>query len=1228
MKSLVHKWCAGIFLILALILPNFLFIPSIAATHTIYDNYDSDTSTGVINVYYQSPLAFQSVQEVLDLTNSSIHLIVGTQFYYSSDADSELVISAIDNSSGLTVSSQNLTAPDTNNVKTLYTHYFLENSYLLSRGSHMIRFNGLNATPIGIHYTILENGFSYYCNETTTAGNYSLDSKQYFIQFMEESIINLTSLENQTGLIDFPTLHDAVDGYLLYLPANPVKIILNVKTPGENLNLELYNYTNNGDIVLTNATVKTYGVSNTKIITYIPTTPNYYVLLVKPFDPNADISNYTVSWVNSSNQIEVTPPVVNFENSTMTLDISGIYANMDGFYYNGTSYPPESTEYAIYREIDDLDMGKNGTVTDLDGNGEWISTGINVAGLNPGGYYVRAVFKDNDGNAIGISPKSNRFFVLGNLSVGAANIIYINEMTQKINITGITVDNTTSLDIYTYTIYDYDLKANTSLSGILTYDSNTLSWNATNIDVSSLSEGLYFVLGYFEDHSEHLYGIGNTTSVTLDLFTITHIIEVNQIFINYTNEWVQDINIGGLASTSFQGNGIGNLIQENESIVTCQIFNSQAIYTGLSGNLSWTGISWNTTINVANLTEGVYYAQILFSNVSSSYNASALLNSSYFSVDHIINITALSQFYVDDTSQIVSVMVSANTSYQGNSGVAIEANPNVKALGIIVNASNSELTPVSALASWDATSSSWIANISTASLPEGDYCVMMNFSVISNEYNASAVLNTTSFTISHVLTLTVPMPTFYPDNATVDILGIIATDSYTGYHHINDTTVQSTYFEMFNFTSKESLGIYGALTYNPTFDDWRNTSIDLSTYPEGLYYIYVNITSIDVPEGVVQNSSPFELVHKIIISDVSIDYTDGFQQVLNITVKNAISTYQGHSFANISHHNYRFYFQENRTTVLHPDLSGNLTWSGTAWTALANVSKLPVGEYYVVVNFADPTATNSKGSAETTNFTVIHTINVSVPTISYINSMDQMINVSCYANSSYYYHRNMNSSNYGSGYYRIHLSNGIPTTITGDLHWNGESWVATNVDVSMLPIGMYSIICHLSTYYDVANSSFSSTFTITHILQITQPVVRFDNSSKLLNLTQISVLSSFSTYGYLTDLTAQTASFEIFTVANQSTGISGSLTWNGSEWQLINFAIPSLQEGSYYVKVYFNDSQTSLTAKYSDIFVAEYPKEELDWIIITIIILVALAAVIVLFWTFFTEIPPEEGKEA
>jgi hypothetical protein len=830
--------------------------------------------------------------------------------------------------------------------------------------------------------------------------------------------------------------------------------------------------------------------------------------------PSKDSHTFETNYQSGStfhdldNQIEVTRPVTSFNNATMTLAISGVVAQLDGVTYNGTTHKPDSARFSIYREINN-EFIRNGILSDADGDGRWTNTSINLARLKAGSYYVISSFTDN--SATGTSPTSNRFFVLGNLTVSTANLKYLGGMTQKLNITEITVNNQSSVDVATYTLFDYNLKANTSISGNLVF--NGTLWNAYNVDVSRISEGSYCVLGYFQDISANRSGIGNPSDIGLKTFT----------------------------------------------------------------------------------------------------------------VDHILTITYLSQNYIADTLQIVAVEIHASTSYQGAGvGAPIRNDPNAKVLCTIVNNATRQLTQIKGYANWVASSSAWKVNLSTTSFTENLFYMMVNFSVTSNLYNASAILNSTSFLVKHVLTLIVPRPQFNPNTAKVDIVGIVAINTYSGYHHINSTTVLSTYFEIFN-SSKISIGIHGALTYNPTFDDWRNTSIDLSAYKEGLYYIYVKISSIDVPEGAVANSTSFELVHKLIISGINLNYNAGFTQTLNITVLNPVSTYKYPS--SITHANYRFYFQSNHTAVNNQTLGGNLTWTGSVWYALANVSKLPAMGYYVMVNFADATAANSKGSAETTNFTIVHSLSVNVPQINYINNMKQFLNISCSVSSSFYSQRFFNSSNFGTGTYRIYLNNGTATTITGSLGWNGTYWVAKNADVSLLPVGTYRLKCSFSASYATVESTLSNSFIVSHAIEIAQPTITLHNNTKQLDILHVKARSSFFSHGYLTNLTATNSYFEIFHISNQSTGIHGQLSWNGTEWQIRNFAVPSLTDGQYYIKLYFNDSQTSLTEISSTVFAADFPESAIDWVVVAIILLIAIAVVVVLFWTFFSE-TPEKRSEA
>lgn len=1212
-----HKRLVGILFLFLILSPYFLLFPSIATPSSSYQNYDTITTSGVINIYYSNASAFQYVMEKWNEPDSTFRIVVGAGFYYHTNAPTIIKVQAMDDSSDVVASSSNISLVDSGGVKNEYIHYFLNDPYLTTRGAHYIRLVGVSATPTAIHYTTSENGSSYYSNETTGMDNWFLDNKQYFIRFIEEDIVNITSTENKTGRIDFLGLRDVVDAYLLDLPAHPVKIILEVDTIGKNLNLELYNYTNDGDMVLQNPTVmSSTGYSNPKILTYVPPSSGYHVLLVKANTYATDITNYTVRWFNSSNEIIISRPVINYDTS---LDISGVYASLDGYFYNGSSYQPEKAEYFIYRDDGTL-TGKSGLLYDLDTNGEWTNLNIDVSDLNPGAYYVTVRFEDNAGYASAYSPESARFFILGNLTVGPATVTYIGNMDQKLNISGITVDNTTALDVFTYTIFDSTLQANTSLSGPLTFASGTQTWYANNIDVSGLADGSYFVLGYFEDHSENKIGIGNASLPLLNLFTVVQFIEVKQVYINYTNQWAQSLDIGGLAETSYNGHGTSVPIRGNEAIVTYRVYHNVTGGTSITGNLSWNGDSWNASTLADRLIEGPHFVRVTFTNDSQYYSATGSLDSSIFWVTHVINITSTSQTYIGNATQIVTVEITANSSYYGNGvGTPIEQFPDAQILCTVVDANTEQLTTVSGLATWRAVHGSWIADISTASLPADTYYVTVNFSIISNLYNASDIQNTTSFTVKHILTLIVPTPIFNPDTATLDIVAVNAISSYSLYGHINASTALSTYFEIFNYTSKASIGIYGGLSYNETYADWRNTSIDLSKYAEGQFFVHINITSIDIPEGAATNSSPFDLIHKIVITGIDLDYSAGYNQTLNITVAYAASTYFYHTEENITHANYRFHYRNNQSIVLNPNLNGNLTKVGSVWQAFVNVSKLMAGEYYVMINFADPTAANAKGSKDTTNFTVVHTLNTSTPLINYIDNMEQNLNISILVNSTYYYHRIFNSSGFGSGLYRIHLADGTPTSLTGNLMWNGTAWVVLNADVSLLPVGTYQIACTFSTSYTLSSSAFSAPFSVIHAINITKPNVTFNNISKQLTILHAVAQSSYYTHGILTNLTALTASFEIFRINNQTTGLTGQLTWNGTEWQVLNLKMPNLPAGQFYIQLYFNDSQVLLAEQSSNIFTVAYPEQKIDWVVVFVIILIILAVAIVLFWSLFPE---------
>jgi hypothetical protein len=135
---------------------------------------------------------------------------------------------------------------------------------------------------------------------------------------------------------------------------------------------------------------------------------------------NKSYQSSSVFHEESGTQIDVSRPTTSFNNATMILAISGVIARLDSITYNGTTHPPDLARFSIYREVDN-NLIRNGSLSDVDGDGRWTNASVNLAGLKAGSYYVIATFKAD--YVTGISPKSNRFFVLGNLTVSTAILI-------------------------------------------------------------------------------------------------------------------------------------------------------------------------------------------------------------------------------------------------------------------------------------------------------------------------------------------------------------------------------------------------------------------------------------------------------------------------------------------------------------------------------------------------------------------------------------------------------------------------------------------------------------------------------------------------------------------------------------------------------------------------------------------------------------------------------------
>ncbi|MBD3230635.1 MAG: hypothetical protein GF329_20820 [Candidatus Lokiarchaeota archaeon] len=807
---------------------------------------------------------------------------------------------------------------------------------------------------------------------------------------------------------------------------------------------------------------------------------------------------------NSGNNIVITRPEINFDNDSMILNITDVFAEIDGTYFNGSSQDsPEIANFSVYLDKDNSFTGITGFLNDTDMDANWNGT-LNLSdySISPGIYYVSCYFENNSGLDNGTSPGSDRFAILGTYNITTASISYIQEK-QQLNITNIMIKNDTStlndtgVSIAKWSIFNNNTGSNTSYTGNLLYDNNTKLWNATSIDVSNLTEGTYFIISYFRKYSQD--SVSDLDREILVTFTVDHEIIITDLYVNYTGGINQELSMGVLANTSYMGGQFGRSMISGEANVSYVIIFDNGTSTSLSGAIEWDQSSWNKTISLS-------------------------------------------------------------------------------------------------------------------SLKEANYNVSINISHISGDYVSFQFQNSSSFEIIHVINLNIPKPLFNRGPATLDISGISAYCSYSKIGDINESEADSYFYRIYN-SSNYYMNLSGDLSYNSIDESWESLNIDLENFTEGFYYVNVFFNNTIVPEGKEENSSNFEVIHKINFQSFKINYIGGLEQSLNITEVSATSSYFPYSqlegYDAFRTYKYSFY---NRTSKIpaNPPLVGNLSWNGSYWNKYnIDVSKLPNGEYYVVLNFADNISINSYGSPNSNYFTISHVINVSKPIINYINDFDQWLNITnITVRTSYYDYEILNDST--ANIYTYFIFNDT-YEITGYLNWNDPHWEAIEIDVSELDPGQYKVRSLFSA--DETGSIYSmnsSIFEVEHVMNITTPSITYDSDSKTLDISGIQVYASNNKY-IKSENESDLHIYQIFDEDNVSTGIFGNLTWNGSNqcWEALNLNIQSLNPGNYFIKVNFSINYISgvSVSNASETFTIEKPETtppNLYWVFVLIILIIII----------------------
>ncbi|MFW9984915.1 MAG: hypothetical protein ACFFCB_09320, partial [Candidatus Odinarchaeota archaeon] len=107
---------------------------------------------------------------------------------------------------------------------------------------------------------------------------------------------------------------------------------------------------------------------------------------------------------------------------------------------------------------------------------------------------------------------------------------------------------------------------------------------------------------------------------------------------------------------------------------------------------------------------------------------------------------------------------------------------------------------------------------------------------------------------------------------------------------------------------------------------------------------------------------------------------------------------------------------------------------------------------------------------------------------------------------------------------------------------------------------------------------YESTIGVEHWIDVSQSTVSFTAATASLDITGVTATCSNPAHGTLDDIEATTHTYAIYDNSTDSvTGLTGDLTWTGSEWQITGLNVSVLSIGSYYVRCTFADADVTDT---------------------------------------------------
>ena len=488
--------------------------------------------------------------------------------------------------------------------------------------------------------------------------------------------------------------------------------------------------------------------------------------------------------------------------------------------------------------------------------GGWSVTGLNVSTLPEGDYYVLWSF---GANYVPVTTlKGPSFTIAHRLYFNTPHQTY-DPISKLLSITNVTVRCTyvshnplepVDLITRTYEVFKYNggpTNITMSMTGDLSYDVSSMTYETLGLDVSALPQGNYYVKLAAEDIDSGVW--------TYDLpnFTVGMRVYVWTPLVTYTAGLAQNIDIQGARLTTSQ-NQADIITPDQVQVHTYSVLSMGGTAQNITGNLTFDSNLWGATgINVSGLAQGAYFVMVFFkTNLAQGENRSL-----DFNVTHDIVISRPVIEYTPALFQRINITsVSATNSYS-KVGKVTPLNAVLHGYEVLTKAGG--ITGIKGDLDYDTASGTWnYQRLDVSSLVDGEYVVRATVS--TNSSNA-AYQDSSAFAMSHFTQSSMPVVLYDHANQTIDVAGFVVKASRNHGGDLTESLVSAHYFKVYRNSDDNDTGITGNLSYVNA--SWEARGIGVSTLDPADHYVIC--TLVYNGKDADGRSESFRVIHDLTV---------------------------------------------------------------------------------------------------------------------------------------------------------------------------------------------------------------------------------------------------------------------------------------------------------------------------------------------------------------------------